>query len=94
MSTRLSAVTMRSDDTLSHVSPKFRPTTPMPPPRARPAMPTVGHEPPGTVTPAPASAAYMSTRRVPDPTRARPCPATGATPSKGVTSTTRPFPMQ
>lgn len=35
-------MTSSSDDTLSHVRPKFRPNTPTPPPKARPAIPTVG----------------------------------------------------
>src|SRR5215813_13187543 len=50
-----SAVTICSDFTLSLVSPKARDTTPTPPPRVRPAIPTVGHDPPGTPRPCAAS---------------------------------------
>ena len=38
------------------VRPYLRPSTPTPPPSASPAMPTLGQLPPGTRTPAPASA--------------------------------------
>ena len=50
-----SAVTIRSDSRLSLVSPNARDSTPTPPPRVRPAMPTVAHDPPGTARPRAAS---------------------------------------
>ena len=46
-----SAVTTWIALTLSRVSPYLRAARPIPPPRARPAIPTVGQEPPGTVSP-------------------------------------------
>jgi hypothetical protein len=46
-----SAVTTVREAMLSHVIPYARPKTPIPPPSARPAIPTVGHEPPGSNTP-------------------------------------------
>ena len=46
-----SAVTIASEAMLSQVIPYARPKMPIPPPSARPAMPTVGHEPPGSSTP-------------------------------------------
>ncbi len=45
------AVTSVKPTMLSDVTPWRRSTTPMPPPRARPAIPTVGHEPAGMDTP-------------------------------------------
>jgi hypothetical protein len=54
-------------------------------------MPTVGHEPAGTVTPAAARPAYTSTSRAPAPTVAVPDPAETA--CIGVTSSTRPVPV-
>src|SRR5271154_1274250 len=50
-----SAVTICMDVTLSEASPKAWPATPIPPPRVRPEMPTVGQEPPGTARPCAAS---------------------------------------
>ena len=47
----LSAVTMSTERMLSVVIPYLRAKTPMPPPSARPAMPTVGHDPPGSRRP-------------------------------------------
>src|ERR1035437_2586656 len=35
---------------LSHVRPNLRPSTPKPPPRVSPAIPTLGQDPPGTAT--------------------------------------------
>ena len=55
VTSRPSAVTIRRDATLSHVSPKRRPARPMPPPSACPPIPTEGHDPAGIVAPAPAS---------------------------------------
>ena len=55
VTTRESAVTISTDRRLSQVSPYLRPKTPMPPPRVSPAMPTVGHEPPGRRRPEPPS---------------------------------------
>src|SRR5215469_95807 len=52
-----SAVTICSDSMASLVGPYCLPSTPTPPPRARPASPTVGHEPPGTALPRAASPA-------------------------------------
>src|SRR5580698_4530341 len=52
-----SAVTMSMDRRSSQVSPYFRPTMPIPPPSVRPAMPTVGQDPPGTALPLAASPA-------------------------------------
>ena len=46
-----SAVTIWSDSSASQVRPYLRATTPMPPPRVSPAMPTVGQEPAGMLTP-------------------------------------------
>src|SRR6516164_5489474 len=46
-----SAVTICRDFTLSLVRPYARDTTPTPPPRVSPAMPTVGQDPPGTARP-------------------------------------------
>src|SRR6185437_9078775 len=51
VSTAPFAVTICNDSRLSQVSPYARAVTPMPPPRARPAMPTVGQDPPGTARP-------------------------------------------
>ena len=52
VSSRPSAVTVSRARRLSQVRPYFRPTTPMPPPRVSPAMPTDGHEPAGRSMPA------------------------------------------
>src|ERR1700722_694596 len=46
-----SAVTIRTALRLSIVSPRCRAASPNPPPSVTPAIPTDGHEPPGTVTP-------------------------------------------
>ena len=50
-----SAVTIVKLRRLSQVRPSLRPANPTPPPRARPAMPTEGHDPAGIVTPRAAS---------------------------------------
>ena len=65
-----SAVTMRAEIRLSEVVPQRRAAMPTPPPRVRPLIPTLGHEPPGTVRPRLASAAYMSISWTPAPIRA------------------------
>ena len=57
LSSRPSAVTIRSDSTLSEVVPSLREASPIPPPSARPPIPTVAHEPAGIVAPFAASAA-------------------------------------
>src|ERR1700722_13681241 len=46
-----SAVTISTCSIASEVRPNARASTPMPPPSARPARPTVGQEPPGTALP-------------------------------------------
>src|SRR5450432_1111561 len=51
VSTRPSATTTWAERRLSHVRPNLRPSTPTPPPRVKPEMPTVGHEPAGSTTP-------------------------------------------
>src|SRR5450755_1873133 len=43
-----STVTSSTAVTASQLMPYLRATTPTPPPRVKPVMPTVGHEPPGT----------------------------------------------
>src|SRR6185312_2982284 len=55
LSTLPSAVTICSDSMASLVRPNWRDRTPIPPPSARPARPTVGQEPPGTARPRAAS---------------------------------------
>src|SRR5487761_50227 len=85
-----SAVTTWTDSRLSQVRPYARETTPIPPPSARPAIPTVEHEPPGTVTPWAASVAYRSMSRVTDPTVATPEPLSSRTEASSVPSTARP----
>ena len=65
---RPSAVTRLTDFRLSAVRPYLRAKTPTPPPSVRPAMPTVGHEPPGSSIPWPPMALYTSIRRAPAPT--------------------------
>ena len=47
----------------------------MPPPRASPAMPTVGHDPPGSRSPCAAKSLYTSINSVPAPTVTIPWPA-------------------
>ncbi len=86
-----SAVMTSIDSSRSQVSPYERPTTPCPPPSARPLIPTVGHEPAGIATPAAASPAYTSTRRAPAPMVALPFAA--LTPAIRVTSMTSPVPV-
>src|SRR3984957_468563 len=76
---------------LSQVSPYLRPKTPIPPPRVRPAIPTVGHEPPGSSTPDAPKVLYTSINRAPAPTMAVSALPT-ATPAMGVTSITSPGP--
>ena len=49
--TRRSAVTTCIEVTASQVSPIARVSTPTPPPRVSPAMPTVAHEPPAIARP-------------------------------------------
>ncbi|GAB3910384.1 hypothetical protein GCM10029964_114110 [Kibdelosporangium lantanae] len=56
VTSRLSAVTMVTESSRSHVRPYFLDRTPIPPPRVSPATPTVGHEPAGRHRPALASA--------------------------------------
>src|ERR1700690_125733 len=85
-----SAVTTCTDSMLSQVSPYARETTPTPPPSARPAIPTLGHDPPGTVTPWAASLAYRSMRKVPEPTVATPDPLSTPIEFMPVTSTISP----
>ncbi len=84
-----SAVTICTASRASLVSPKARPSTPTPPPRARPAIPTVGHDPPGTARPCAASRLYRSIRCRPVPTRTV-CPRPTWNEFIAVTSTMRP----
>ena len=56
----------------SQVSPCLRPSRPIPPPRVRPVMPTVGPHPAGRVRPWACSAAYTCPRRAPAPIVATP----------------------
>ena len=60
----------------SQVSPCLRPRRPIPPPRVRPVMPTVGPHPAGRVRPCACSAAYTGPRRAPAPIVATPSAAT------------------
>ena len=62
------ASTTRIEVTASQVSPCARVSTPTPPPWVRPAMPTVGHEPPAIPRPRVPSASYTWTREAPAPT--------------------------
>lgn len=86
-----SAVTIVSERRLSQVRPSLREAKPTPPPSARPAMPTVGHEPAGIVTPCCASLAYTSSSRAPAPTLALPRARSKTTPSRRETSITTPL---
>ncbi len=90
VSSRPSAVTTSSDCTLSHVSPKLRPNTPTPPPNVSPAMPTVGHDPPGSTTPDCPRVLYTSINRAPAPTTAVARSWATVTVAIRVTSTTSP----
>ena len=87
---RPSAVTICTESRLSQVRPKARDTTPMPPPSVSPAIPTVGHEPPGTAALSAASLEYMSISKAPDPTRASPEALSSSTEAIWDTSTIRP----
>ncbi len=89
--TRPSAVTIVTASMLSVMRPQRRPASPWPPPSARPATPTEGHEPPGTVRPRLASEEYMSMSCVPGPTRATPFET--LTPDSFDRSMTTPSPM-
>src|SRR6266567_1555538 len=51
VSTRPSASTTWAARRLSQVKPYLRPSTPIPPPSVRPAIPTVGQEPAGSTIP-------------------------------------------
>lgn len=88
---RPSAVTIRAPVRLSLVSPYARLTTPMPPPSARPATPTVGHDPAGTVRRRAVSRSYTSMSFAPAPICAVP-PGDIDTDAIGCTSTTSPGP--
>ena len=76
---------------LSVISPQRRPASPWPPPSARPATPTEGQEPPGTVRPRRASDEYMSISWAPGPSVARPFET--RTPFMRERSTTTPLPV-
>src|ERR1019366_4943132 len=67
-----SAVTIRTARRLSIVNPRCREARPNPPPSVTPAIPTDGHEPPGTVTPDCARREYRSISWTPAPTVAVP----------------------
>src|SRR6185437_7980649 len=69
-----SAVTICSDSIASQVRPNWRDSTPMPPPSASPARPTVGHEPPGMARPWAARFWYRWIRSRPAPTVTVPFP--------------------
>ncbi|MCQ0005176.1 hypothetical protein LUX73_11100 [Actinomadura madurae] len=84
-------MTTWTDSRTSHDSPYARDVTPSPPPSVRPATPTVGQLPEGTLTPSSASLSYTSIRRVPAPTTA--CSPSRRTPSMGDTSITSPGPV-
>src|SRR6185312_12909159 len=66
--TRPSAVTIRTARMLSLVAPMARAAKPTPPPRARPEIPTVGHDPVGTARPCAARAVIRSIASTPAPT--------------------------
>src|SRR5204862_4394611 len=66
------AIAIVTERTLSQVRPNFRPEKPCPPPRASPAIPTVGHEPAGIATPCSDSLSSTPTSRAPAPTLAVP----------------------
>src|SRR5215472_5228584 len=67
---RPSAKTTSALSKQSQVSPYLRPRIPIPPPSARPVIPTAGPQPAGTVTPCSYSASYSSPSRAPAPTAA------------------------
>src|SRR6185437_5316307 len=85
-----SAVTICTPTMLSQLRPNSRDTTPTPPPSASPAIPTVGHDPPGTASPCAASWLYRSISSVPAPTRTVPAPASTLTRDSLLTSITSP----
>ena len=68
VTTRPSAVTIRTERMLSQVAPNARAANPTPPPSARPEIPTVGHDPVGTARPLAASAVIRSIASTPAPT--------------------------
>src|SRR5215469_790782 len=74
--TEPSAVTIWTDSMASQVKPYWRESTPMPPPSASPARPTVGHEPPGIARPCAARFSYRWIRPMPAPTVTLPLPTT------------------
>jgi hypothetical protein len=84
------AVATRIPITLSQVRPSFRPSTPWPPPSARPAIPTDAQVPPGIASPKGAVPAYTSMSRAPAPTVAVPAPRSTSTCASEPTSHTSP----
>ena len=85
---RPSASTTSAASSWSEVSPCRRPRIPSPPPRVRPAMPTVGPQPPAIVRPCSASASYSGPSVAPAPTVT--APSATLTAFIGPTSRTRP----